>query len=290
MANIPRLSVSIARQFGAGVYDCDPTSFVELDDDAAVVLAQCKDELSLDGIARLSLVAAESLAGYRGPALAIGLTFLSTAIASALARCESKLLCFPRLAVLSDEAAQGLSQYRGDLLLDGLRALSDNAAVALAGHVGDLGLSSVADISEYAADVLGRHRGEVFKGGWPKTASVAYEAVRAPLREVESFAHDPSTFNLAGLTAVTADQARVLAETHWYLNLAGVTAVSDEVAAILAQHVGSLYLGNLVVASQSAVEMLLRHKGPLFVNEKKLPATAAAMLLTAQDARRDEVR
>lgn len=287
MGNTPRLSISIARQFAAGVYDYDPTSFVEMDDDAAVVLAQCTDELSLDRISSLSPASAKSLARYRGPALFLGLTSLPYGIAALLARYECKSLWLDRLSMISDEAAGALSHYRGDLWLDALLAMSDNAAVALAGHVGILSLDGVNDISQNAAHSLARHRGEVYCRGWPKEALAAYETVRSPLRGVMSFARDPNTFSLADLASITEDQAKVLAETPWYLNLAGITALTDGCAAILAQHVGSLYLGNLSSISPAAMELLLFHNGPIFFNVKKLAASAAAMLGDAKGGRRE---
>jgi len=114
----------------------DLTPMVVLDDDAAEVLAQCKESLMLNGLVSLSDKAAAALAKH------------------------SYSLCLSGVQDLSDKAIAALAKSKACLDLDGLSALTDKAAVALGKHKADsLSLKGVQHISIEGAEALAAHAG-----------------------------------------------------------------------------------------------------------------------------------
>jgi tartrate dehydratase beta subunit/fumarate hydratase class I family protein len=66
---------------------------------------------------------------------------------------------------------------------------------------------------------------------------------------------------LNGLTTLSAEAAKGLAQHKGALSLAGLTTLSDEVAAALAQHEGALLLTGLTTLSAEAATALAQHRG-----------------------------
>jgi hypothetical protein len=194
------LTVAEAVEFAAGIFNEEPQDFTHIEDDAAVVLATCKEPLYLDGVVALSDKAASALAKHENE-LALGLTSISDAAAAALARHRGGALCLVKLATLSERAALALS-FVPDLYLDGLLSLSEPLAEILADHDGRLSLCGLKILSDQAAKKLSQSRAEIMLYGlrevslfgasclakaervrvhesqWPEAAAVTFRALR----------------------------------------------------------------------------------------------------------------
>jgi formylglycine-generating enzyme required for sulfatase activity len=73
-------------------------------------------------------------------------------------------LCFPRVRVLSEGAAEELARQRGRFLELGLGVVSEGVAAKLAGRGGVLRLPRLEEVSEGAARELARHEGKLVLG------------------------------------------------------------------------------------------------------------------------------
>jgi hypothetical protein len=120
--------------------------YTEMDDEAAEILAGCKDSLLLRGLKSISDEAADTLSKHRYPihhhgygewagrsnCLDLsGVEFLSDVAAQSLAGYKG-ILCLDGLTSLSDAAAQSFAEFGGEWLkLGGLLSLSDTAVLAL---------------------------------------------------------------------------------------------------------------------------------------------------------------
>jgi hypothetical protein len=84
---------------------------------------------------------------------------------------------------------------------------------------------------------------------------------------------------LNGLTTLSADAAKALAQHKGGLSLNGLTTLSDEAATALAQHKGDLSLTGLTTLDADAAKALAQYKGWLFLNGlNTLDAEAATAL------------
>ena len=117
----------------------DLTPMVALDDDAAVILAQCEGMLALDGLSTLSDKAASALAKHK-----VGL----------------RVIRLNGLKSLSEKAVAALAASKAALELNGLTALSDKAAESLKKHKGDLSLTGVTSVSRKGVEVLAKFEGQ----------------------------------------------------------------------------------------------------------------------------------
>jgi hypothetical protein len=78
------------------------------------------------------------------------------------------------LTSLSEAVAAGLSQFRGKLVIGGVKELSCDAAWALAAHGDVLVLSDVQSVSGLVATALRTHRGTI---EWPKLKQLSENSV-----------------------------------------------------------------------------------------------------------------
>jgi hypothetical protein len=125
-----RLDADVARRFLENPESVDLSEFIDLDTDAAEILAACECGLDLRGLDNLSTKAAEALTAHNGD------------------------LCLDGLERISDEVAKALGRHGGgELSLNGLNDVSTIAAEALASRCGVslLGLSSP---DEEATEIL----------------------------------------------------------------------------------------------------------------------------------------
>jgi hypothetical protein len=169
----------------------DLDEFTEIEDDAAEILSKCEWDLFLGGLTAFSDAAAESFSKHKGGVLYLdGLTALSDAAAESLCKHEGEVRLSERLAKefltkevaekfikgelvhpesgclipdlsgftkITDDAAEILSKFEGDLFLRGLTSLSDAAAESLSKHKGGLTLNGLTALSNAAAESLAKH-------------------------------------------------------------------------------------------------------------------------------------
>lgn len=72
---------------------------------------------------------------------------------------------FSKLSVITDEMAEHLSKYKGDINLNNLTSISDTAIEHLSKHKGDLHLDGLTSISDIAAGYLRDHEGDLYLNG-----------------------------------------------------------------------------------------------------------------------------
>jgi len=157
-------TAALAKQFvdervnDADSFEVNEHEFTAITNEAAEILGNCKEDLSLESLRDLSKEAAVSLSKNKGERLSlIGLETISDAVAEALADFNGEL-ALDQVSQLSDAAAESLRRHPGKLSL-GITSLSDQAAQYLCQHVGPLELLSLRELSEQAGCYLSRHTG-----------------------------------------------------------------------------------------------------------------------------------
>jgi hypothetical protein len=90
-------------------------------------------------------------------------------------------------------------------------------------------------------------------------------------RRLSRYAHE--------LTALSLEDAKVLAAQNGDLSLVGLVEISDEAAAVLATHKGHLSLDGLATLSNEAAKALAQHEGDLFLNGLTAISDEAASVL-----------
>lgn len=127
----------------------DLSTFQQLDDDAARVLAKHKNSLNLNGLTQLSDTAAKALGAFKGYWLELnGLSDVTESCARNLAKSKAHLQ-LNGLKDLSDSVAQALASHPGSLVLGGLEKCSDKGVKYLASLQDDLeiGLPTLTDVA-----------------------------------------------------------------------------------------------------------------------------------------------
>ena len=88
------------------------------------------------------------------------------------------------------------------------------------------------------------------------------------------------TLDLQGLTTLSDEAAKALAQHEGWLDLNGLTTLSDEAAKALAQHKGeNLLLNGLTTLSDEATKALAQHKGGLGLTDLTMLSDEAAKAL-----------
>jgi hypothetical protein len=159
---------------------------------------------------------------------------------------------FPRLAVLTPEAATALARHAGrGLVLDGLTELPVELAAALAGHPARLHLKNVAILSVAAAEALVDHPGELqLQGLRELPADVATALAKLPKRNLV----------LDHVREISAETAAAFSDHRGILYLGGIKALDDAAAAALAKHPGPLQLRGLETVSAEAAALAANPK------------------------------
>ena len=210
----------------------DTAHIKDLSVEDAKRLAQDKSgRLLLNGLTTLTLDAAKELAKHEGWLSLNGLTSLSNEAAEALGE-HKGYLHLDGLTKISDAAAKALARHKGELSLNGLTLLSDEAGIALAGHTGGrLYLNGVTTLSTEAVQALAQRKG----GG------------------------SSNQTRLDGLTAITVEGAKALAEAHphnWDGRLPGFKSVPEDVAKALAKRQHGLTMEGLTTLSEESAKAL----------------------------------
>ena len=141
------------------------------------------------------------------------------------------------LTVITDEIAEILSGYSGEINLNGLSFISDSAAKALSKFRGQwLNLIGLKKISDTVAVNLAKIEGGLGLNGLESISDSAAQALAE---------HQNGFLSLSSLTSLSDKTAEYLGHCKsTVLNLNGLTSLSDTVAKYLAEYTGSFWIDN----------------------------------------------
>jgi hypothetical protein len=147
------------------------------------------------------------------------------------------ILQLSRTYEMNSEVAAALAQFRGEMLILGLKSLSPEVAQALAkSQAATVWLHSVTSVAPEAAEALAKVPGHLVLSGLVELDSV-------PL--AEKLARRPGALSFPYLKQITPETALALGKNPRSLTLGGLTDVSLEVQDKLAETVGALTVPNL---------------------------------------------
>ena len=194
-------------------------------------------------------------------------------------------------AAIEPEAAERLSKYEGQLLLNGLSELSEQNAKRLSRHRGVLALNGLASLSNSAVESLSWHRSVLSLNGLTALTDAQAESLRnyrgeLSLRGVvqltedqaESLSGQRGSLDLSGLESLSSSQAEKFSKHQGDLLLNGLTELTPAAAIHLGHHHGKLWLENVANLSDAAAEGLAQHQGGLFLDYDKQKPSAIKIL------------
>lgn len=147
------------------------------------------------------------------------------------------ILQLSRTYEINSEVATALAQFRGEMLILGLKSLSPDVAQALAkSQAATVWLHSVTSVGPEAAEAIAKVPGHLVLSGLVELDSV-------PL--AEKMARRPGALSLPYLKRITPESAVALGQNPRSLNLGALADVPLEVQDRLAETVGSLTLPKL---------------------------------------------
>ncbi len=147
------------------------------------------------------------------------------------------ILQLSRTYEMNPEAAAALAQFRGEMLILGLRSLSPEVARALAdSQAATVWLHSITSVAPEAAEAIAKVPGHLVLSGLVELESV-------PL--AEKLARRPGALSFPYLKQITPETAVALGKNPRSLTLGGLADVSPEVQDKLAETVGALTVPNL---------------------------------------------
>jgi hypothetical protein len=186
------------------------------------------------------------------------------------------ILQLSRTLELSAETAGALAEFRGEMLILGLKTLTPEVAEALAtSQAATLWLPSVTSVSPEVAASLAKTKGKLVLSGLSELSSV-------PL--AEKLVSRPGALSFPFLTSISPEIASVLAKSSRSLTLAGLTRVPLEVQEKLAQTPGALYLPNLKSLDSMPLATKLTSGFVVLSQLEKISAEQAKLLPQAKGA------
>jgi len=184
-----------------------------------------------------------------------------------------KILQLSRTYELSPEAAGALAEFRGEMLILGLKSLSPEVAQALAkSQANTLWLHSVTSVSPEAAEIIARLPGKLLMTGLAKLDSVAL---------AEKLASRPGTLSLPYLKQIKPEIAAALGRNERGLALTGLADIPPEVQDKLAEAVGYLALPNLRSLDSMPLTRKLASAGTIFLPRVERLSVEQAKLIAA---------
>jgi hypothetical protein len=184
------------------------------------------------------------------------------------------ILQLSRTYEITPTVAETLAEFRGEMLILGLKSLSPEVATALAkSQAANVWLHSVTSVSTEAAEALAKLPGHLFMTGLAELDSV-------PL--AEKLAARPGALSFPYLTNISPEIAATLGKNERSLTLAGLTDVSLEVQEKLAETVGGLSLPNLTSLDSLPLAKKLAASFVLLPQVHNLSAEQAKLLLGAK--------
>ncbi|MEZ6056431.1 MAG: hypothetical protein R3C01_06975 [Planctomycetaceae bacterium] len=147
------------------------------------------------------------------------------------------ILQLSRTEELTPETASALAEFRGEMLILGIRSITPETAEALAmSQAETLWLHSLTSLSPDVAESLAKLRGHLVLTGLTQLDSVSL---------AEKLTRRPGALSFPYLKSLTPEIATALAKSERSLTLAGLTEITPEVQDRLAQTFGTLSLPNL---------------------------------------------
>ncbi|MCH2025294.1 MAG: hypothetical protein MK172_06085 [Verrucomicrobiales bacterium] len=211
---------------------------------------------------------------------------------------------------LSDEAAEGLSKFKGEYIsLNGLTKLSDAAAESLSKHKGYLHLKGLTKLSDAAAESLSKYKGKLGLRDLTEITNTSLARKLASQVGVYGGRFDVDLHLLTALSDAAAEALckfkgevtlgssdldcrdlklsdvalKSLSTVQGGLDLAGLRELSDVAAEDLSNHEGEdLRLNGLTKLSDAAAEALAKYKSGLFLNGIESLSDAAAETLAGR--------
>ncbi len=294
----PSLAARLANRHGDGMLRL--RGVTKLSVAAAEQLAGCTSCVCLPGLTALSPEAAAMLARCQSGVELPGLTRLGPELARALATCSGEI-SLPGLASIPPELAAALPMWKGFLSLGGLRMLSVEDATVLATTTASLRLPGVTAFAAEVATKLGQVRWLELPGLRALDAETAAGLASGPgvlrldgLAQLEpeaarGLAGRRDTLMLYGLTHLDAATAAALATCRADLRFGRQFAtLAPEVAEALATHRGQVLLPGLVDPPPEVADRLLRNNRILFdlgcyASRKTLSPEVATALAKRQE-------
>ena len=281
------LASKLARQHG----ELHLNELTTLSDSAAFELAACQGTLFLDKcgdvtisesstsgyvalavtlrklshLVTISKERAAELASYSKPLMLDGLTTISDAVATELAKHRGASLSLNGVKSLTDNSASQLATYPNHLSVDALTELPDRSGhLALVAKLSEqkepLKLNHIRVLSDRAASKLAEHQAELSLNGLTTLDDVpghialarklARQVGQIELNNVQSISENAMAelakhkggISLNGLQTISGTLASAMMNHTGELSIHGVTSLSDEVALILAKHRGRITL------------------------------------------------
>jgi hypothetical protein len=184
------------------------------------------------------------------------------------------ILQLSRTEAITPAVAEVLAEFRGEMLILGLKSLSPEVAAALANsRAATVWLHSVTSLSPEAAEALASLPGHLFLTGLTELDSV-------PL--TQKLAAHPGALSFPYLTNVSPEIAAALAKNQRSLTLAGLTDVSLDVQEALAETVGGLSLPHLTSLDSLALAKKFASSVVLLPEVQRLSAEQMEAMLAAR--------
>lgn len=181
------------------------------------------------------------------------------------------ILQLSRTEEITSEVAEALAEFRGEMLILGLKSLSPEVATALAkSQAANVWLHSVTSVSPEASEAISKLRGHLVLTGLAELDSV-------PL--AEKLAARPGALSFPYLKRLTPVVAAALSKSERRLTLAGLTDVLPEVQEKLAETVGSLSLPSLKSLDSLPLAKKLAASVVLLPEVERLSAEQTELLL-----------
>ncbi|WP_197442846.1 formylglycine-generating enzyme family protein [Lignipirellula cremea] len=188
---------------------------------------------------------------------------------------------FRNLVEVDLEVARVLSQYKGELRLNGLTHLSPEVALALSDQPkgANLCLNGLTELSPEAAKALATRPGGMLSLN--ALTSVSPQVAR-------ELSNVKGKLTLNGVTQLSVESARELAKHRSKLTLFTLPEISDEAAAALAEHRGTFLLNGLTRLSSPVLVESMLQKNDGFLGFKKVEkiSDGVAEVLVAYDGKK----
>ncbi len=181
-----------------------------------------------------------------------------------------EILQLSRTHELSPPAAAALAEFRGEMLILGLKNLTADVASALStAKAATVWLHSVTSLSPEVAASLAKMPPKLVLTGLTELDSI-------PL--AEKLVSSPRALSFPYLKSISPEIAAVLAGSTKSLTLAGLTSVPSDVQEKLALTVGTLYLPNLASIESTPIAAKLTSGSVVLPKLERLSAEHAALL------------
>lgn len=159
---------------------------------------------------------------------------------------------FSHLFEISDTCAASLSEFKGDLRLDGLKTLSESTATSFQNHEGELHISVLRSISEPVAKALSLYRGRALHLNGVESISPAI---------AESLAKYSGDLYMLGLRSICDNVASEFAKCEHVPHLQDAIQVSEWASVLITGVSGKLFPSSMDTLSESFAESVAKmHK------------------------------